>query len=80
MMYFTCLCILFDECKCLWDLDQLGQNWILEGFAKTLRWRLVHKVFGWNGICQRNLTLKELEWNVVRFDHLFGWQSWNGIS
>ena len=29
-------------------------------------------VFGWSEICQRNLTLKELEWNIVRFDHLFG--------
>ena len=27
-------------------------------------------VFGWNGICQRNLTLKKLEWKVVRFDRL----------
>ena len=39
-----------------------------------------HNVFGLNGICQRNLTVNELEWNAVRFDHLFGWQNWNEIS
>ena len=45
----------------------------------------LQNVFEWNRSCQKNLTLKELEWNVVRYDHLPVWlaelelESVNGI-